>query len=131
MESLQGIKVLVVDDDHDTLSVVGDLLTSRHAEVATAASGSQALALLSSFVPDVIVSDINMPDVDGYQLLRMIRARSSTMSTPIGGIALTGNREMRDHARALLTGYSVHLSKPVDAAALCAAVKRVATERAK
>ena len=123
---LQGIKVLVVDDDEDLVSLIGDLLASRSAHVMTATKGSDAVSLLSMFRPDVIVSDINMPECDGYQLLRMIRIRGQQYGGHAPAIALTARREVIDHTRCKLAGYSLHIPKPFDPEVLCAAIKRLA-----
>jgi CheY-like chemotaxis protein len=125
LESLEGIKVLVVDDDADTLTTLTDLLGAMHATVMTARSGPEAIALLEAFRPDVLVSDIGMPDCDGYQLMRMIRVRGDATAA----IALTGHVTNGDHARALLAGFSAHIAKPFAPAVLCAAIERLARQR--
>lgn len=129
MESLAGIRVLVVDDDDDAIAVLDDLLRSHDAEVATATSNERAVELLPVFAPDVILSDLNMPEGDGYQLMRMVRARTDGESAPVVAIALTASREAQDRTRALLAGFSVFLTKPVDATQLCESIKRAARTR--
>ncbi|MEO8701808.1 MAG: response regulator [Kofleriaceae bacterium] len=126
LDLLKRVRILVVDDDPDMVAALDDLLASRQATVATASSSSEALAMLAGFKPHVIVSDISMPDGDGYQLMRMVRVRPAHQGGATAAIALTGNVSDHDHARALLAGFNVHLRKPFDPAELCAAVLRVA-----
>jgi CheY-like chemotaxis protein len=126
---LEGIKVLVVDDDADLLAQLHDLLVTMRADVATARSGPEALALLKTFRPDVLVSDIGMPDCDGYQLMKMVRVRGPDEGGTTAAIALTGHVGVRDHTRALLAGFSAHIAKPFAPSALCAAIERLASEQ--
>jgi len=126
VETLKGIKVLVIDDDLDLAVMVAALLESRGARVATAGSGPEALGLLPSFRPDVLVCDINMPECDGYQLMRMVRIRHAQSGLPTAAVALTGELGVRTQTRALLAGFNAHLGKPFDPAELCATVKHVA-----
>ena len=123
--SLEGIKVLVVDDDSDILASLQLLLAQTRATVMTARSGPEAIAHLESFRPDVLVSDIGMPDGDGYHLMRMIRVRGDA----IAAIALTGHAGDGDRNRAFLAGFSAHIAKPFAPAVLCAAIQRLASEQ--
>ncbi|MBA3504037.1 MAG: response regulator [Myxococcota bacterium] len=126
LESLEGIKVLVIDDCADTLASLHDLLEGMRATVTTARSGPEALAHLKTFRPDVIVSDIGMPDCDGYQLMRMVRVRGAEEGGATAAIALTGHATNGDHTRALLAGFSAHIAKPFAPKVLCAAIQRLA-----
>lgn len=117
---LTGVRVLLVDDDPDHLALVAELLAAANAEVTLAASAAEALQQLARSTPDVIVSDLNMPECDGYYLLRMVRARTSTPA-----IALTGSASTEDQTRALLAGYQVHLAKPLRIIELLVAIRNV------
>jgi CheY-like chemotaxis protein len=128
VESLEGIKVLVVDDHEDITTLLAEVLRHRRATVATAASGQEAVALFARFQPDVIVSDIGTPDGDGYQLLRMVRTRSREHGGQTPAIALTAKVALSDQTRAKLAGFSVHLAKPVEPDRLCAAIRQLFTD---
>ena len=121
MEYLDEIRVLVVDDDHDTLMLLAMFLRKQRAVVETAGSAPEALEVMKRFRPDVIVSDICMPDMDGYELMRTVRIREER-ATP--AIALTGQRTVDGEQRALLAGYNVFMGKPFKPVELCAAIKR-------
>ncbi|MEO6772108.1 MAG: response regulator [Kofleriaceae bacterium] len=115
------MKVLFVDDDLDVLHLVKTLLANARAQVLTATSGAQALALVDAMHPDVIVSDISMPGFDGYQFITELRGRAIT--TP--AIALTAQSRTKDHERALDAGFDLHLCKPMRALTLIAAINQV------
>lgn len=115
---LDGVKVLFVDDDLDVLHLVRTLLANARAQVVTATSGAQALALIDAMKPDVIVSDISMPGFDGYQFIQALRSRS--IDTP--AIALTAQSRPKDHERALQAGFDRHLCKPMRALTLISAI---------
>ncbi len=123
---LRGLKILVVDDDPDGLFLIETLLEGAHARVVTADTAASALRALRSTRPDVIVSDIDMPDGDGYQLMRMIRSRTADEGGWTPAIALTGHAGTLDHTRALLAGFQVHLAKPIGAAELLITIRSVA-----
>ena len=120
------VKILVLDDEADARILIKRLLESCQAQVAVAATSDEALPMLSSFKPDVIVSDIGMPDVDGYEFLRRVRGRGAAHGGNIPAIALTAFARSEDRTRALLAGYQVHVSKPVEPAELLATVASVA-----
>lgn len=124
---LRGIKILLVDDDPDGRLLIETVLEGAHAEVVTADSAASALRALRATRPDVIVSDIDMPDGDGYQLMRMIRSRTCDEGGWTPAIALTGHAGPLDHTRALLAGFQVHLAKPIGIAELLVAIRSVAT----
>lgn len=128
MDSLSGIKVLVVDDHDDITTTLAEILRHTQAVVRTAASGQEAIGLLSEFRPDVIVSDISMPDGDGYQLLRSVRTRPREDGGETPAIALTARTEVTDQTRAKLAGFSIHLAKPIEPVRLCAAIRKLVDE---
>jgi CheY-like chemotaxis protein len=115
---LDGLKVLFVDDDADVLHLVKKLLAHAHAEVVTASSANEALAMLDAARPDVIISDISMPGFDGYQFIESVRGRA--IQTP--AIALTAQT---DHDRAIEAGFDAHLTKPMRAETLISAISNL------
>jgi CheY-like chemotaxis protein len=117
---LVGVKALVVDDDGDARDVVAALLTRAGAEVVTAASAAEASALLETLRPDALVSDLGMPDEDGFSLARRLRANPATRDVP--AIALSAFARPEDRRNALIAGFQMHLAKPVDPAELVLAV---------
>jgi signal transduction histidine kinase/ActR/RegA family two-component response regulator len=128
MEDLSGVRVLVVDDDEDARESMATLLTTCRATVTTAASAREALSALQQGVArqDVLVSDISMPDIDGYELLRAIRRSTSAEDVIVPAIAVTASAGVADRQRALAAGYQVHLSKPVHERVLVSAVADLA-----
>jgi signal transduction histidine kinase/ActR/RegA family two-component response regulator len=125
-ESLDGIRVLVVDDDGDARDLVSFVLESCGAEVHQAWNMAQALAALQTYTPHVIVSDIGMPDGDGYALVRSIRTLAAEDKKNIPVIALTAFARGEDRTRALVEGFNVHMTKPVEPTALARAVADLA-----
>ncbi|MBA3270442.1 MAG: response regulator, partial [Acidobacteria bacterium] len=125
-EELAGVTVLVVDDQADARDLLKRVLEECGATVLTAASADEALALLETHKPDVLVSDIGMPDCDGFELLKRIRARGPERGGKIPAIALTAFARSEDRTRALRAGFKVHVSKPVDPSELIATVASVA-----
>ncbi len=109
-----GTRVLVVDDDNDSLEMLQILLTQFGAEVKVSASTQAALQVLDYWLPDILISDIGMPDEDGYSLIRQIRLRESERGGQIPAIALTGYTRLEDQQQLLSAGYHVPLAKPVD-----------------
>jgi CheY-like chemotaxis protein len=122
---LEGVRVLVVDDERDSLEWVHRLLKECKAKVTLATSAQDGLRLVSEEPPDVIVSDIGMPEKDGLEMMRELRARADQVGkTP--AIALTAFSRSEDRTRAMLAGYQVHLAKPVEPQELLAAVANLA-----
>jgi PAS domain S-box-containing protein len=119
---LSGIKVLVVDDEPDARELVKRLLLDCSARAFTASSAAEALSLLESEEPDVLVSDIGMPEADGYELLRMIRAREAAGGRRLPAIALTAFARAEDRVRALRAGFVAHVAKPVEPSELLATI---------
>ncbi len=112
--SLVGMLILVVDDEEDTRQLLVQSLTFYGATVTTASSASEAFAELQDKNPDVMVSDIGMPDEDGYSLIRRIRALPDKQHRDIPAIALTAFTRAQDRMRALTSGYQNHVAKPVE-----------------
>ena len=119
--TLPDICVLVVDDDPDALGLVREILESAGARVRTATSARSALESIEESVPDVMVSDLGMPGMDGYELIQRIRqAEGPARELPTA--ALTAYARSEDRAKALRLGFEMHLSKPIDPSELIAAV---------
>lgn len=112
--SLAGMLILVVDDEEDTRQLLVQSLTFYGATVTTANSAEQAFSELQDKNPDVMVSDIGMPDEDGYSLIRRIRALPDERHKNIPAVALTAFTRAQDRMRALTSGYQNHVSKPVE-----------------
>jgi two-component system CheB/CheR fusion protein len=117
---LTGIKILLVDDSPDILETMCELLASEGADVTTADGGAQGIELAEQKPFDVIVSDIGMPDIDGHQMMTVIRQQGANTQTP--SIALTGYGTLRDVEKAKAAGFTLHLRKPIDLQALIDAV---------
>jgi PAS domain S-box-containing protein len=123
--SLSGVRVLVVDDSDDAREVTAAALSQFGAEVEGAGSGAEARLALDQNPPDVLVTDIAMPEEDGHSLLRYLRSRSPEQGGRIPAVALTAYASPRDRARTLGSGFAVHLSKPVLPAELARVVARL------
>lgn len=117
---LQGVRVLVVDDEVDMQELMLAILEQYGAEVRVAASAAEALLLLDAFQPDILISDIGMPGVDGYMLMRQIRQRSR-----VPAIALTAYAGEYDQQQALAAGFQNHLAKPVEPEKLVQAIAQL------
>ena len=123
---LAGLTVLVVDDQSDARDLIKRVLEDCEAEVFTAGTADEALELLETHRPDVLVSDIGMPDADGFELIRRVRALGADRGGKIPAIALTAFARPEDRTRALRAGFLVHVSKPVDPSELVATVASLA-----
>jgi PAS domain S-box-containing protein len=119
---LQNVRVLLVDDDADGLDLTTVMLTNSGAQVKTAVSVAAALNVLESWPADVLVSDIEMPGEDGYELLRRIRAKERGGRTRLPALALTAYGRPEDRRRTLAAGFNLHLAKPIDPSELVLAV---------
>ena len=115
-------RILVVDDEPDACELLTVILTEYGAEVLAVASASEVLANLESFQPDVLVSDIGMPGVDGYTLIQQVRALPSAKGGQIPAIALTAYAREDDHQRAITSGFQRHVTKPLEPEQLVQAV---------
>ena len=118
---LDGVRALVVDDEADTLDLIRHLLENQGALVTTVKSAEQALAFLTSSTPDVLISDIGMPGMDGYQFMRRMRA-AEPRERRVPALALTAFARPDDRKLAILAGYQAHLAKPFDMAELAIVV---------
>jgi len=116
--NLNGVHVLVIDDERDARELARRILSECQATVITAASGTDALEVLGQTKPDVIISDIGMPGLDGFELMRRVRALGHT----IPAAALTAFARSEDRTQALLAGFQTHITKPVDPRELMATV---------
>ena len=122
---LLGIRVLVVDDELDMRDVIAFSLEQSGAEVIAVATATKALEVLAQFQPDILVSDIGMPDMDGYMLIRQIRALPSEQGGQIKAIALTAYAADFDQRQALQAGFQQHLAKPIEPAVLVRAIVKL------
>jgi PAS domain S-box-containing protein len=124
--SLRGLRVLVVDDDRDSLDLVHTILVSLGAETREYVAASEALTAVQEWRPDVLICDIEMPREDGYMFIRKVRALHFTKGGKTPALALTAYGSVEDRFRTLSAGYSMHVSKPVDPAELGAIVASLA-----
>jgi CheY-like chemotaxis protein len=122
---LAGLKVLVVDDERDARELLRRVLEDCDATVAIAGSAEEGLALIRALRPDVLVSDIGMPGVDGYEFLQSVRALPAEEGGRTPAMALTAFARSEDRTRALLAGFFAHVSKPVEPAELLATIASV------
>ncbi|PSN19732.1 hypothetical protein C7271_05790 [filamentous cyanobacterium CCP5] len=122
---LAGLKILAVDDSADARELLTALLTQYGAEVAVAGSAAAALETAKRFCPDLLISDIGMPDMDGYELIRQIRSLAAEPVRHIPAIALTAYAREDDQQRAIASGYQRHLSKPLNINQLVATINQL------
>ncbi|MEG4068066.1 ATP-binding protein [Microcoleus sp. Pol11C2] len=123
--TLEGLQILVVEDEADALELLSTILEKYGADVMAVASAKEALTIIETATdrkPDVLVSDIGMPDEDGYSLIRKLRQLEAQRGGRLPAIALTAYARNDDRQQALLAGFQMHLTKPVDAAELVAVV---------
>jgi CheY-like chemotaxis protein len=123
--ALDGLHVLLVDDDQDGREVTALLLRQQGARVETAASASEALLALDRQRPDIILSDIGMPQQDGLSLLRNVRARGKSSGGSIPAIAISAYARSEDRAQTLQAGFDAYVSKPIEPADLVKAVAKL------
>jgi CheY-like chemotaxis protein len=129
--SLNNVSVLVVDDESDARDLLKLLLESAGATVYLAQSAEQGLEYLLTKSVDVLICDIGMADVDGYSLIRRIRALDDGKKSEVAAVALTAYARLEDRTEAMRAGFQNHLSKPVEAAELLAVVQSLAHPRSK
>ncbi len=120
---LTGVRALIVDDEADARSLLRRELEGWQATVDAADCMATAMAMLERRVPDILISDIGMPGGDGYELIRRVRALPADRGGAVPAIALTAFARPDDRRRALEAGYQMHISKPVEPAALGVAIK--------
>jgi CheY-like chemotaxis protein len=119
---LRGVRVLAVDDDADALSLVAELLDAAGAEVATAQSAEEALRHLDTDTASVLIADLGMPRVDGFQLIEQVRRHRNPVVRQMPAAALTAYARSEDRVKALKAGFQIHLAKPIDPAELVATI---------
>ena len=124
--SLKGLKILVVDDEVGAREIATIILTRAEAEVRSAANASAALEIMDTWLPDVLIADIGMPEIDGYAFIRQVRARDSEKGGRVPAIALTAFARTQDRLRVLSSGYQMHVPKPVQPDELVTVVESVA-----
>ena len=122
---LSGIQVLVVDDDENARELMSCLLEMHGADATITASAEEAIASLADHQPDIILSDIGMPEVDGYMLMRQVRALPSEAGGEIPAIALTAYASEIDHRQSAAAGFQQHIAKPIEAEELVGAIARL------
>lgn len=123
---LSGVNVLLVDDDSDTLKLMTTALTRRHATVTAVSSAGEAIKAIRQQRPDVLVSDIAMPDEDGYGLIEKIRLLETNEAESIPAVAITAYAKEEDREKALSSGFQIYLAKPVELTELISVVARAA-----
>lgn len=126
LPSLEGLTVLVVDDEADTRELIREVLRECGSEVITSRSVAEALVALEQHRPDILVSDLGMPDEDGYSLINKIRSLPAEQGGQIPAAALTAYARAEDRMRVLRSGFQFHLPKPVDSAELVTVVASLA-----
>lgn len=122
---LSGIRVLTVDDEPDARNLLTALLTQYGAEVFMVTSAAEVLANLELWQPHVLISDIGMPEVDGYSLIKQVRSLAAEKGGQIPAIALTAYAREDDHRQAITSGYQWHVTKPLEPEQLVQAVMTV------
>jgi CheY-like chemotaxis protein len=123
---LDGICILAVDDDSDALALIREILETTGATVATADSGQHALDLLERMTPDVLLMDLGMPQMSGFDLIDRVRRSERQAIRMIPAAALTAYARSEDRTKALRSGFQLHLAKPVDPGELMAAMAALA-----
>ena len=123
---LAGVHVLAVDDEPDALTLIGTVLEAAGARVTTAASAEDALDKLLPDVPDVVVTDLGMPRMDGFALIERLRQHSNARIREVPAAALTAYARSEDRVKALRAGFQIHLAKPIDPAELVTTVASLA-----
>jgi PAS domain S-box-containing protein len=129
--SLNNVSVLVIDDESDARNLLKLLLESAGATIYLASSAEQGLEYLLTKSVDVLICDIGMADVDGYSLMRRIRALDDGKKSEVAAVALTAYARLEDRTEAMRAGFQNHLSKPVEAAELLTVVQSLAHPRSK
>jgi CheY-like chemotaxis protein len=123
---LHGIRVLAVDDEEDALTLLRVVLETAGAEVTTVSSPQNAIERIGDVAPDVLVIDLGMPEMDGFELIRRIRQSDDPSIRNRPAAALTAFARSEDRTKALRQGFEMHLAKPVDPGELVAAVATLA-----
>jgi CheY-like chemotaxis protein len=129
VERLTGVRVLVVDDQPDERELLATVLGQAEAEVRAVGSVAAALEVLEAWRPDVLVSDIAMPDEDGFELVRRLRQRRAMRGGDLPALAVTAHARGEDRDRALAAGFQMYLPKPIEPSRLVEAVAALARRR--
>jgi PAS domain S-box-containing protein len=124
--SLAGIRALVVDDDGDARDLLAEVLRASGVDVVLAASATEGLAAFERQQPDVLVTDLAMPETDGFELIRRIRALPSDRGGRVPAVAVTAYARAEDSERSLTSGFQAHLTKPIDSERLLSAIADLA-----
>jgi PAS domain S-box-containing protein len=119
---LDDVSVLIVDDEPDGRDLIARLLAERGARTTCVSNAADALDVLAAQRFDILLSDIGMPDVDGFELIQRVRLMDASRSGPIPAIAITAYARPEDRQRSLLAGFNMHLSKPLEAGELIASI---------
>ena len=119
---LDGVHVLLVEDDDDSRKLLGTMLKRHGARVTSTKSAAEALQVFADDLPDILISDIGMPDEDGYEFIRKLRELPPEKGGRTPAIALTGYASRKDRERALGAGYHQHMAKPIEQADMIAAI---------
>jgi signal transduction histidine kinase len=125
LPKLDNLRIIVVDDDPDTLHVLTMALGQAGASVKACSSAAEACATLGTWDADLLVSDLGMPEEDGYSLIRRVRALEPELGRTVPAIALTAFASIADRTRALSEGFHMHVSKPVEPAVLLSAIAQL------
>jgi CheY-like chemotaxis protein len=120
--NLEGTRILAVDDDRDALVMLSEILQATGAQVSAVDSAATALEALEAVRPDVLVADLGMPRMDGFELIAQVRRHLDGALRDVPAAALTAYARSEDRARALRSGYQIHLSKPIDPVELMTAI---------
>jgi CheY-like chemotaxis protein len=128
---LNGIRVLIVDDDIDTCDMLTYVLTHWGAETKSSASVAEALARVTEWLPNILLTDINMPGEDGYELINQLRALPPEKGANIPAIALTAMARPEDSEQVLSAGFHLHLAKPIDIEELLVAISQLTEKSAR
>ncbi len=126
MPNLGDIRVLAVDDEADALALVSEVLQAAGALVSTATSADDALKSLEAEVPDVVIADLGMPHVDGFQFIDRVRRHHNAGVRGVPAAALTAYARSEDRTKALSAGFQIHLAKPIDPAELVTTIASLA-----
>jgi CheY-like chemotaxis protein len=126
---LTGVKVMVVDDEADAIGLVKRIMEDCGATVQPCTSGAESLAGIASFRPDVLITDIGMPGMDGYTLIQSLRTMRAEDGGQTPAVALTAFARSEDRQRAMMAGFDLHLAKPVEPGELVAVVNRLARRK--
>jgi len=129
MPDLTGTHVLAVDDEADALSLLTEILEAAGARVTTARTGAAALEKIGLIEPDVLVADLGMPLMDGFELINRLRQSDDPRLRYLPAAALTAYARSEDRAKTLQAGFEMHLAKPIDPVELVSAVKALARRR--